>query len=564
MAKISLKNILTKDAETIGIVTSLANQLNAEFCVEDNVGKIILSNSVETGYSVSLPFHYPVFFENETAGFVKGNEKSAFIADLLRHLLNKESERKKLGSEVLNLYQEINLIFNFSDKLAQTIGAADISKITLDEAAHVIKSKSGVVVLWDEEKKRLKVEASKDELFFDEEKINSELPLLIDIILSGQSEILSDISSLQNAAIISPEIKSVIYSALKVKHRIMGAIILADNEADKYTAGSLKLLTTLALQSSSAIESSLLYEKSIREAQEKEAAMRRIFDATEKFVPYQFIKSLGHELITDVKLGDQVEKIVTVLFTDIRNYTSLSELMTPEETFAFICLFNARMGPIIRKHNGFINQYLGDSIMAIFPVSAADALLAAIDIQKEIQNFNKIREEKNKPEIHIGVGMHTGPLIMGITGDYDRMDACTISDTVNTASRVESLTKHYKSSILLSDASLRQIENTGDFDLRNLGLVQLKGKQSSINVHECFSCDDEMELQKKSLTLPVFNDGVSFYLNKLFADANSAFKNVLEIDPDDRTARFFYNHTLKIIESGVPENNAGVVEMGEK
>jgi len=392
MAKISLKNILTKDAETIGIVTSLANQLNAEFCVEDNVGKIILSNSVETGYSVSLPFHYPVFFENETAGFVKGNEKSAFIADLLRHLLNKESERKKLGSEVLNLYQEINLIFNFSDKLAQTIGAADISKITLDEAAHVIKSKSGVVVLWDEEKKRLKVEASKDELFFDEEKINTELPMLFDIILSGQSEIVSDIASLQKAGIVSPEIKSIIYSALKVKHRIMGVIILADSEADKYTAGSLKLLTTLALQSSSAIESSLLYEKNIREAQEKEAAMRKIFDATGKFVPYQFLKSLGHELITDVKLGDQVEKIVTVLFTDIRNYTSLSESMTPEETFGFICLFNARMGPIIRKHNGFINQYLGDSIMAIFPVNAADALNAAIEIQKEIQDFNEIRK----------------------------------------------------------------------------------------------------------------------------------------------------------------------------
>jgi class 3 adenylate cyclase len=563
MAKISLKNILSKDNNAISIVNSLAIQLNADFCVEDTYGQIIWSNIKETDPLFS-PFQYPVSYQNEIAGLVKGNEKSAFIAELLMHILNKESERKKLGSEVLNLYQEINLIFNFSDKLAQTIGATDISKIALDEATHVIKSKSGVVVLWDEEKKRLKVEASKDQLFFDEEKINRELPLLIDIILSGQSEILSDTTALQNAGIISSEIKSVIYSALKVKHRIMGAIIVADNEADKYTAGSLKLLTTLALQSSSAIESSLLYEKNIREAQEKEAAMRRIFDATEKFVPYQFIKSLGHELITDVKLGDQVEKIVTVLFTDIRNYTSLSELMTPEETFGFICLFNARMGPIIRKHNGFINQYLGDSIMAIFPVSAADALLAAIDVQKEIQNFNKIREEKNKPEIQIGVGMHTGPLIMGITGDYDRMDACTISDTVNTASRVESLTKHYKSSILLSDASLRQIKNTDGFDLRNLGLVQLKGKLSSINVHECFSCDGETELQKKRSTLNIFNDGVSFYLNKLFADANIAFKNVLEMDPDDRTARFFYNHTLKIIESGMPENSPGVVEMEEK
>jgi class 3 adenylate cyclase len=238
--------------------------------------------------------------------------------------------------------------------------------------------------------------------------------------------------------------------------------------------------------------------------------------------------------------------------------------MTPEETFGFICLFNARMGPIIRKHNGFINQYLGDSIMAIFPLNAADALLAAIDIQKEIRQFNIIRNEKNKSEIQIGVGMHTGPLIMGITGDYDRMDACTISDTVNTASRVESLTKHYKASILLSDATLMQIENTDDFHLRNLGLVQLKGKLSSINVHECFSCDSEMELQKKSTTLPVFNSGVSFYLNKLFVNANDAFKNVIDTDPDDRTATFFYYHTLKIIESGVPQNNPGIVEMEEK
>ena len=559
MAKISLKNILSKNNDSLGIINTLSIQLNAFVSIEDNSGKILFSNGEQ-----SNQFQYPLVYENETLGWVKGNEQGAFIAQLLMLLLNKESERKNLGSEVLNLYQEINLIFNFSEKLAQTIGAKAISEITLDEAAHVIKSQSGVVVLWDEEKKRLQVEASTDKLFFDENKINSELPLLFGIILSGQSEIISDISALQKAGIVLPEIKSVIYSALKVKHRIMGALILASNEVDKYTAGSLKLLTTLALQSSSAIESSLLYEKSIREAEEREAAMRRIFDATGKFVPYQFLKSLGHELITEVKLGDQVEKIVTVLFTDIRNYTSLSELMTPEETFGFICLFNAQMGPIIRKHNGFINQYLGDSIMAIFPVNAADALRAAIEIQKEVQGFNKLRQEKNKPTIQIGVGLHTGPLIMGITGDHDRMDACTISDTVNTASRVESLTKHYKAAILLSDASLKQITQTEDFHLRNLGLVQLKGKFSSINIHECFNCDTEDELQIKLRTLPIFNEGVSFYLKKLFPNANNAFKKVVETDPGDRTAKFFYNNTRQIIESGIPESKSGIVEMEEK
>jgi class 3 adenylate cyclase len=559
MAKINLKNIFAKKDAVSALIEELSSQLNANVSIEDQSGKIIFSHGEK-----SDEFESRVEVENEHLGFVKGDQHAGFIAQFLNHFLEKEKERKKLGSEVLNLYQEINLIFNFSDKLAQTIGAKAISEITLKEASGVIQSEYGVIVLWDEENKRLQVEASNSDLFFDPQKVNAELPLLMKIILSGQSEILSDVEELAKSAIISPDIKSVIYSALKVKHRIMGAIILASEQPDKYTAGSLKLLTTLALQSSSAIESSLLYEKSIREANEREEAMRKIFDATGKFVPYQFLKSLGHELITDVKLGDQVEKIVTVLFTDIRNYTSISEQMTPEETFGFICMFNAGMGPIIRRHQGFINQYLGDSIMAIFPINATDALEAAIEMQKEVQEFNAKRKKENKAQIEIGIGMHTGPLIMGITGDLDRMDACTISDTVNTASRVESLTKHYKSSILLSDASLQQISDRSVFHLRNLGFVQLKGKHNSVNVHECFSCDPEKELQKKLSTLTIFNDGVSYYLNKDFGNANEAFKKVIKMDPEDRTATFFFNNTQQIINSGIVEKKAGVVQMEEK
>jgi hypothetical protein len=90
-----------------------------------------------------------------------------------------------------------------------------------------------------------------------------------------------------------------------------------------------------------------LYEKNIKEVNDREEAMRRIYEATNKFVPYEFIQSLGHSVITDVRLGDQVEKIVTVLFSDIRNYTTISEKMTPEENFSFICSFNEQIGPII-------------------------------------------------------------------------------------------------------------------------------------------------------------------------------------------------------------------------
>lgn len=559
MARLSLKNIVGKNNDTTAILLSLIGQLQAKVWIEDDAGKILLNTKQD-----SDQFQFPIQLNNELLGWVKGDEKGVIIAELLHLLLQKEAERKKLGSEVLNLYQEVNMIFDFSEKLAQTIEASSISQVTLNEASRVIRSNNGVVVLWDENNKKLQLAASAGELFFDQEKIISELPLLLKIIFNGQSEIISDISLLKEAGIILPQVQSVIYSALKVKRRIMGAIILASNELVQYTAADLKLLTTLALQSSAAIESALLYEKNIREANEREEAMRRVYEVTGKFVPFEFIRSLGHEVITDVKLGDQVEKVVTVLFSDIREYTTLSEKMTPEENFSFVCSFNERIGPIIRQHNGFVNQYLGDAIMAIFPGNAADALAAAVEMQKEVQEFNKKRQKLNQPVIQIGVGMHTGPLIMGITGDKDRMDACTISDTVNTASRIESLTKHYKAGIILSEASLEQIMQKENFHLRNLGLVQLKGKLESINVHECFSGNPKQELQKKSETLSIFNEGVLHYLNKSFSLANKTFQKVIEEHPEDRTAKFFFAHTKQIIDSGVPENNAGIVEMHEK
>ena len=184
------------------------------------------------------------------------------------------------------------MVFNFSDKLAQAIEPVAISQIAVNEAMHLIHSDSGLVVLWDEESRQLQIPATAGAPLFDQEKITSHADLLLRIGLSGQSEIMSDLSSLKETGIIGPEVHSLVYSALKVKHRIMGAIILAGNKPMQYAASDLKFLTTLALQSSSAIESALLYEKNIKEAREREEAMRRVYEITAKFVPYEFIGSL--------------------------------------------------------------------------------------------------------------------------------------------------------------------------------------------------------------------------------------------------------------------------------
>jgi class 3 adenylate cyclase len=559
MPRVTLKNILSKKNHTEALVLSLIDEMNAQLTITDEKNTYLCGN-----VEASPRYEYPVKLQDEIIGWVKGDEKSVHVASLLTLLVQKEFERKNLGNEVLTLYQEVNMVFNFSDKLAQAINPTSIAQITVNEAMHLIHAVSGVVVLWDENTKQLHIPAMAGEQLFNKEQLANHADVLLKIGLSGQSEIMSDLTVLRNAEIIEVKIQSIVYAALKVNHRIMGAIILAGDKPMQYAASDLKFLTTLALQSSSAIESALLYEKNIREAREREEAMRRVYEITAKFVPYQFIGSLGYKVITDVKLGDQVEKNVTVLFTDIRDYTSLSEQMSPEENFQFVCSYNERMGPIIRTHKGFINQYLGDSIMALFPESAEASLIAAIEMQRNIHAFNVIQKAQNLPTIKMGIRMHTGSLIMGITGDKDRLDATTISDTVNTASRIESLTKHYKANILLSENTLQQIEHPENFHLRYLGKVQVKGRHSSIGIYECFGSDDEEQVIKKEETLALFNQGIHHYLNKSFTGAIKCFLSVTEINIEDSTAQFFLDHSMHCHQKGVSENWSGVVEMANK
>ncbi|MDQ6756886.1 MAG: GAF domain-containing protein, partial [Bacteroidota bacterium] len=292
MAKISLKSLIEKDGFG-SILKQLIHQSATSICIKDISGKILFGNEIADN-----KFNYPVIAGGEEIGRISGDEKSVEFAGLLNYLVQKEVEKKKLGTEVLHLYKEINIIFNFSEKLARTIDAPSICTITLDEARQVINSDNGVVILWDESKISLVVVASSGGEFFEQDLINNEKDVIQKIILNGQSEIITDTTALTQAGIISSEITSLIFSALKVNDRVMGAIILACNELIPYTAAHLKLLTTLALQSSAAIESALLYEKNIKESKEREEAMRLVYEATGKFVPFEFIKSLGHNVIT--------------------------------------------------------------------------------------------------------------------------------------------------------------------------------------------------------------------------------------------------------------------------
>jgi class 3 adenylate cyclase len=290
-------------------------------------------------------------------------------------------------------------------------------------------------------------------------------------------------------------------------------------------------------------------------------SLHTINQAAGRFVPTAFLRTLGRENITEVQLGDQAERLVTVFFSDLRGYTTLSENMTPDQNFKFVHALNRRMGPIISQNNGFINQYLGDAIMAIFQGGPMDALHAAIQMQRAKEKYNKERKVKGRQPIRIGMGFHTGPLIMGIIGDEQRMDAATISDTVNTASRIEDLTKHYGANILFSEDSLARMDNVDAFHFRYLGKVQMKGKNKPVGVYECFDGDLPDMIERKIQTRDIFAEALQQYFGKQFGTAYKGFEAVLEINPEDLTAEMFKQKALHFIDYGVPEDWTGVERM---
>ena len=311
-------------------------------------------------------------------------------------------------------------------------------------------------------------------------------------------------------------------------------------------------------------ETILMQEQANITLQEKNALKDQFIEASGKFVPHAFIKALGRGDITEVALGDSVSRDVTVLFGDVRDYTTIAEGLSPEETYTFVREVHELTGPVIREHNGFINDYAGDGVMAIFPDGPKDGLEAAIAIQKALQAFNKARSAEHNSRIRLGIGLHCGSLIMGIIGDQERMAATTISDVVNTASRIEGLTKHYGVKILLTKECTDQIENLNEFHTRYLGKVQVKGRSQPLDIYECFDGDNPSVLERKKSTCVFFEEGMNHYQAGDLEMARKALKAVDDKFPGDKSTLLFLEKLDRLQADGFPENWSPVERMKSK
>lgn len=272
--------------------------------------------------------------------------------------------------------------------------------------------------------------------------------------------------------------------------------------------------------------------------------INKINIASSRFVPTEFLSFLGRESVVDVNLGDHVIKDMTILFADIRSFTSISERMTPEENFEFINTIFKRISPIIRTHNGFIDKFIGDSIMALFPNTSKDAVLAASYLLKELDEYNTERIEDGLKPIKIGIGINSGSSMLGTIGEEQRMDGTVISDAVNLASRIESLTKVYGANVMVSDNVIDEVKEILPIDFRFLGKVQVKGKIQFVDIYDIFSFDSYEVRNLKFQTKEQFEKAINLFQDKAIAESKEIFESVLEVFPDDKATQF-YLHRIK-------------------
>lgn len=242
--------------------------------------------------------------------------------------------------------------------------------------------------------------------------------------------------------------------------------------------------------------------------------------AYQRFVPHEFLMTLGKENILDVKLNDQVQKKMTILFSDIRLFSTLSESMTPEENFRFINSYLSHMGPLVRENHGFIDKYIGDAIMALFDREADDAVSAAIVMLIRLISYNQGRKRARYIPIEIGIGINTGNLILGTLGETNRMEGTVISDAVNAASRLEGLTKKYGVPLLISEHTFHELKNPERYSIRFIDRVRVKGKADPISVYEVFDTDPPELLKLKLANKKLFEKAM-YHLH--FGEVNDGY-----------------------------------------
>ncbi|NJR65170.1 MAG: GAF domain-containing protein [Leptolyngbyaceae cyanobacterium CRU_2_3] len=239
----------------------------------------------------------------------------------------------------------------------------------------------------------------------------------------------------------------------------------------------------------------------------------------------------------DTKLGGE-RKEVTVLFSDIRGYTSLTESMEAEEVVKLLNAYFETMVEAVFNYKGILDKYIGDAIMAVYgtPMPIEDhawmAVQTAIEMRQRLAKFNENRPQQH--QIKIGIGINSDSVISGNIGSSKRMEFTAIGDGINLGSRLEGASKQYGCNIVISESSYEPCRDR--IWARELDYIRVKGKTKPVSIYELVGLRDQAISDRKQRAIDLYSQGRKYYLNRQFETAKTTFQEILNLDPQDKAA----------------------------
>ena len=287
------------------------------------------------------------------------------------------------------------------------------------------------------------------------------------------------------------------------------------------------------------------------------ADVERHNTAFARYVPREFLAHLDRADVIEVTLGDHIERDMAVLFADMRGFTALSERLSSQATFDLLNAYFARAGPVIREHGGFIDKYVGDAIVALFPNRPSDALDTAIALQSEVRRFNEDRARRGEEPIAVGIGMNYGSMLLGTVGESERYETTVIADSVNIASRLEGLTKIYGVAIIASRELVEALDDEHAYSLRPLGELELRGHQRTEGAYELFDGDAHDLMLQKRRSLEEFTSALAAYTAGDYDISYERFAAIVAATPADTAATYLRNRSAVLRDAAPPPAEQG-------
>ncbi len=348
--------------------------------------------------------------------------------------------------------------------------------------------------------------------------------------------------------------QSVLCLPLVRQGKFEGAIYMENRAAcGVFTAARIEVIKLLAAQMSISIENAQLYE-----------AQQRLIAAQRRFVPREFLESLDQPDIARVDPGEHIAKTMSVLFSDLRGFTPVAERLPARDVIGLLNRYFGEMGPAIAAAGGFIDSFAGDEIKALFDTDADAAVAGGIAMWRALEEFNTRSRALGQPELNMGVGVNTGPVVLGTVGAGERLQCSVIGDTVNLASRIEGLTKLYRARLLIGEGTYRALKVPERFALRQVDRVAVKGKDVAIALYEVLDAEPPARRAARLATRERLAQAMQRYVSRDFRAAQGMFEAVCAEDPEDALPPLYLERCRRYERLAPPPDWQGVEKLTQK